>query len=447
MRVPSSGRIGRSLSAAPVLAAAAAALLLMVPALAATPASATTSGLALGSTSSGNNPVTNFVQYVGGKAGKANPKLSTIELDYINQQGGSSDMAPETINGAVVATSYLNNQVGGIDGHPVKLLTCAIPDTVAQAATCGQQFANDKNVAVAGVGDVSIGNQAMESAVAPTKKPLVFLIAGANSDDLYKPGYALYGDATHVEAPWATFFKNYLHVKTVALINQDLPGTDVAVTITRDALQYDGMKVKIVNYDPSLTDLTAPLTAAGAKNADIILGDVYTNSACSDLYSTLKQLDITTPVAVNIPCADPQVAQGDGGKLPPWYYAVATATSLDPTNKAGGELNTILRTYGAGKYVGDPWVQDSFGQVLTMAKWETSILKSGGKIDPASVAREATAFKGPLVFGAPNLVCGTIKSAPAVCNDEVSYFKAVNGVFHAVARWQAPPKGFVVPAG
>ena len=437
MRIQHFGRPGRSVSFASALALATAALFLMVPTLAATAASA----------ANANNPVTNFVQYVGGKAGNANPKLSPIELGYINQQGGSGDMAPETINGAVVATNYLNKEVGGIDGHPVKLVTCAIPDTVAQAATCGQQFANNKNVAVAAVGDVSIGNQALEAAVAPTKKPLVFLIAGSNSDDLYKPGYALYGDATHVEAPWATFFKNSLHVKTVALINQDLPGTDVAVTITRDALQYDGMKVKIANYDPSQSDLTAPLTAAGAKNADILLADVYTNSACTNLYSTLKQLAITTPVAVNIPCADPQVAQGDGGKLPPWYYAVATATSLDPTNKAGVTLNGILKRYGAGKYVGDPWVQDSFGQVLTMAKWESSILKSGGKIDPASVARTATAFKGPLVFGAPNLVCGTFKSAPAVCNDEVSYFKAVNGVFHPVARWQSPPKGFVVPAG
>ncbi|MBO0692284.1 MAG: ABC transporter substrate-binding protein [Acidimicrobiaceae bacterium] len=443
MRVRNSGRIGRPVSAALV----AAGLSLMVPALAPTAASATTAGLALSSHASANNPVTNFVQYVGGKAGKANPKLSTIQLEYINQQGGSGDMAPETINGAVAATNYLNKEVGGIDGHPVKLVTCAIPDTVSQAAACGQQFANNKNVAVAAVGDVSIGNQALEAAVAHTKKPLVFLIAGSNSDDLYKPGYALYGDATHVEAPWATFFKNHLHVKTVALINQDLPGTDLAVTITRDALQYDGMKVKIANYDPSSTDLTAPLTAAGAKTADILLADVYTNSACINLYSTLKQLAITTPVAVNIPCADPQVAQGDGGKLPPWYYAVATATSLDPTNKAGAKLNAILRRYGEGKYVGDPWVQDSFGQVLTMAKWETSVLKSGGKIDPASVARTATAFKGPLVFGAPNLVCGTIKGAPAVCNDEVSYFKAVNGVFHVAARWQAPPKGFVVPAG
>lgn len=443
MRVLNSGQSRRRMSVTRAPALVAAGLVLVAPILAPGVASAKTPHLVVTHT---NNPVTNFVQYVGGKGGKANPKLSTIDLEYINQQGGSGDMAPETIYGAVAGVDYLNNQVGGIDGHPVKLITCAIPDTVSQAQVCGQQYANNKNVAVAALGDVSIGNQALEQAVAPTKKPLVFLIAGANSDDVYQPGYALYGDGTHVEAPWATFFKNHLHAKTVALINQDLPGTSVAVTITRDALQYDGLKVKVANYDPSSTDLTSPLTAAGAANADVILADVYTNSACSDLYSTLKQLSITTPVAVNIPCADSQVAQADGGKLPAWYYASATATALDPTNKSGVKLNAVLRKYGETKYQGDPWVQDSFGQVLTMAKWETSVLTSGGKITPASVAHAASAFKGPLVFGAPNLVCGTIKGAPAVCNDEVSYFKAVNGIFRPAARWQAPPKGFVVAA-
>ena len=39
-------------------------------------------------------PVTNYVTYVGGKAGKANPKLSPIVIGAINTQGGQVLVGP-----------------------------------------------------------------------------------------------------------------------------------------------------------------------------------------------------------------------------------------------------------------------------------------------------------------------------------------------------------------
>jgi hypothetical protein len=52
------------------------------------------------------------------------------------------------------------------------------------------------------------------------------------------------------------------------------------------------------------------------------------------------------------------------------------------------------------------------------------------------------------VVGAPTLVCGSFSQAPAVCNDEVSFFRNTSpGVFKAIARWIGPPTGFAIPAG
>jgi branched-chain amino acid transport system substrate-binding protein len=394
-------------------------------------------------------PVTNYLSYVGGTKGKANPKLSTIEIGWVNQQGGAADIAPETTIGATVAQDYLNNDAGGIDGHPVKLVDCFIPDTVTNATQCGQEFANDKNISAIAMGAVAIGNQALESAVAPTHKPIVFLISLATVDDSYKPGYALYGDSTHILAPYATFAKDDLHVKRVAVVYEDDPGAALGADIIVDALKYEGIKTTIVGFDPSITDLTTPLEAADVAQSNMVISTVG-GSDCSNLYQAMVQLKLAGKVKVGVfgPCASTQVEEADGGKFPPgWYYASANAVYQDPKDPSGPAFYKVTRQFGEAAYAPDPWVTDSFGQILTIAKWETAVLKSGEQITPATVAAQGNKFEGPVPFGAQHLVCGTYKDAPAVCNDKSTLFLDDNGVFNAVARWVGPPPGYVPPAG
>lgn len=392
-------------------------------------------------------PVTDYLKYVGGHAGAANPKLSPISIGWVNQQGGSADIAPETTIGAQIAAKWLNKYAGGIDGHPVNLVTCYIPDTVSSAAQCGQKFANDKAVSAVAMGAVAIGNQSLEQALAPTKKPIVFLISLANVDDSYKPGYALYGDSTHILAPYATFAKNVLHAKRVAVLYENTPGAVLGADIIVDALKFVGIKTTIVGFDPSTTDLTTPLTAADAQNANLVISTVG-GTDCSNLYTAMKELGLTKKVKVGVfgPCASSQVQTADGGSLPPgWYYASANSAYQDPADPSGPAFYKVTKLFGDTQYAADPWVTDSFGQIITIAKWMTEL---GGKdLTPARIASEGSAFKGPVPFGAQHLVCGQYKNAPAVCNDKSTLYYDDNGVFHAVDRWVGPPKGFNPPAG
>ncbi|MBO0894417.1 MAG: ABC transporter substrate-binding protein, partial [Acidimicrobiales bacterium] len=183
----------------------------------------------------GYHPVYQFANYVGG-TGKANPKLSPVEVGVINQQGGSNDIAPQWTVGTQLAEKFINKQTGGIDGHPLKLVTCFIPDQVSNAAQCGQQMANNNSIAAMADGPVAIGNQALEQALAPTKKVMVFGVAVSPVDTTYDQGYILYGDGTHVEAPIATFVKDYLKVHSVSIVWPNIPGSSVPVDIIVDAL-------------------------------------------------------------------------------------------------------------------------------------------------------------------------------------------------------------------
>ncbi len=403
-----------------------------------------------GSAALGNyHPVTDYSAFIGGHAGAANSKLSTIEVGVINQQGGSSDIAPEWTDGAIIAQDYINKDAGGIDGHPVKIVTCFIPDVVANAASCGQEMANNSAIQAVSVGAVAIGNQAMESALAPTGKVLVFGVSVSPIDTTYKDGYILFGDATHVEAPLATFIKQYLHSKSVAIVYPDLPGSNVDAEITEDALKYEHIPVKVVGFDPTDTNLTGPLIASGAATAGLVINDSPSPVICSDIYKAIKQLNITTPVLANVPCDSTVTAQGDGGQLPTgWYYASANPLPGDPDDPSIAAFKAVADQFKYATYAADAWVADSFAQMLTIAKWDDELLVAHKAITASGLNTIAKTFKGPVPQGAPSLVCGSFKQAPAVCNDRDSFFQNTSpGVFKAIARWIGPPNGFVIPAG
>jgi branched-chain amino acid transport system substrate-binding protein len=437
----------------PVLSAAAA-LALAACASSASPApkpaggSPATQASAAASGGTGSTPISDFAGYVGG-SGKASSSLAPIEIGVTNQQGGSADTAPEWTIGAQLAADLINNQAGGIDGHPLKLVTCAIPDQVSNAAQCGQQFANDSNIQAVAVGAVAIGNQALESALAPTGKPAFFGIAISPVDTTYKNGYILFGDTTHVEAPLATFIKQNLHAKSVAIIYPNIPGANIDAEITQDALEYEHVPVKVVGFDPNTTNLTGPVIASGAATAGVVLNDSPTPPICSDIYKALKQLNITTPVLANVPCDSAIAAQGDGGQLPSgWYYASAKSLPGDPADPVLKAFTTVANQYGQSKYASDNWVADAFVQVLTIAKMDAELLKAGKPVTAANISAQFKAFSGPVPMGAPDLVCGSFATAPAVCNDKVSFFQnTAPGVFKAVVRWIGPPDGFQIPAG
>jgi branched-chain amino acid transport system substrate-binding protein len=395
------------------------------------------------------HPVSDYAAFVGG-SGKADSSKSPIYIGVVNQQGGSADIAPEWTNGTTLAADFINNEAGGIDGHPLKLVTCAIPDTTSAAQQCGEEFANNNNIQTVAMGAVVIGNQPLEQAILPTKKALVMGVTILPVDSTYKYGYILYGDATRVEAPIGTFIHEFLpKVKSVSIIYANVPGSNVPNEVIASTLQYYHISVKLTAFDPTSANITAPVIASGAATAGLVIDGAGNPVQCSDVYQALKQLNIKTPVLANVPCDSAVTAQGDGGQLPVgWYYASANPLPGDPADPSLAAFKTVADEYGDPTGASDAWVADAFGQVLTIAKVYNEILKSGGQITEAAVNKDLKSLKGAIPQGPPQLQCGTIPGAPAICNEEDQFFQNTSpGVFKAIARWIGAPPGWTPPAG
>jgi len=186
---------------------------------------AVTVPIALGRGSAGGGSVTNYLTYVGGKAGKANPKLSPVVIGAINTQGGQVLVGPNWTKGAELAVKYVNTYLGGVQGHPVVLSECFTTSAEEDGTKCGQQFVNDNRISVVLLGAVAVGNQSLYAALGG-KKPIVSGVALLPVDAVQKNEFALFGTNDSVLGPWGTFGKTILKAKTAAVIYPQIPGID-----------------------------------------------------------------------------------------------------------------------------------------------------------------------------------------------------------------------------
>jgi len=397
--------------------------------------------IALGhDTANGGGSVTNYLTYIGGKKGKANPKLSPVYVGAINTQGGQVLVGPNWTKGVQLAVQYINTYFGGVQGHPIKVVTCFTTSAEEEGTKCGQKFANDKRISTILFGAVAVGNQSFYAALGG-KKPVVSGVALLPVDATQKNEFALFGTNDSVLGPWGTFAKTQLHAKTAAVIYPQVPGIDEGAKVEKTSLEDAGIQTKLVGFDPNSTDLTGPLTAAGAQTADIVVPQSDA-ADCANVAKTLQQLGVSGSKIVSNPlCLSGQVAASLGGDLAKWVYGIASTLAGDKSDPAAAPYNAAMAKLGQAKLAQDAWVIVAWGQTLTTIKEMNKV--GVAKISPSTMMAAIRGFKGPQALGAPSLQCGKYKTEPAACNDQTQFFQYQGaGVFKRLTGWLRPPANF-----
>ena len=205
-----------------------------------------------------------------------------------------------------------------------------------------------------------------------------------------------------------------------------------------------GIPIKVVSYPANAPDLTVPLLAADAPNADIVMPVINPND-CVKFEQAIQQLGIPDEKILASPiCLTPTTIEGLGD-FPKSICTIASAQTFDVTDPGVPPYQAILTDQGQDALIGDPWVNVGFGQILTLAAW-----LNGAGVDnlaPEAITEQALAFKGPLTLGSPVLQCGKYPEAPGVCNDHTQFY-TWNGTGNPMTKtgdWVGPPEGWVAP--
>src|SRR5580700_1786293 len=345
--------------------------------------------------------VTNYPGYVGA-SGAANSSLSPVTIGWVNEQGGPpSETFPQATLAAQATVKYINSQLGGIHGHPVKLATCFIAAVEAQGTTCGDQMVNTKGVEAIAEGIDAVGNASMYVVVNAAIPTLVGVSADP-ADDTGKNVFELEGSGTSATVAFGPFLRSqYPNDKTIAIAYQNLPGAVPISQAIQKSAQASGFTVTMIPYSATATDLIAQATQM--EQADVTIPDCGFVD-CPLMAKAMSEIGAKKP-ALSVPLwTDLPGVAFPGGDLPQWIAGEATA-NLASTQDPGvaAYFKTIEANGLSAANAINPFSGIAFGSLLLAAKVMNTI--PFASLSPSAVTTALKSYTGPIPLGPTTINC------------------------------------------
>jgi branched-chain amino acid transport system substrate-binding protein len=231
--------------------------------------------------------ISTFLKYTGGKPGKANAGLSPITIGFPNATQGSSAFPWYTTEMQHAAT-LVNEDLGGINGHPLKIAFCESSTAEEQGQECAEQYLANKTVKVVMTDGLNIGDQSLHATLngkIPVVGSVPTSLQDANSKRSFYLTSGVFG-ATGI----ATYLTQYLHAHTVALLSaSDVPVAVAAAGVLKGYLKAEGIKVTEGEYSSSATDYLPAIEASKASTADAVLALVILPDQCLGMARSLTE--------------------------------------------------------------------------------------------------------------------------------------------------------------
>jgi branched-chain amino acid transport system substrate-binding protein len=379
---------------------------------AASQSSATTGGSA--STAVSQATIAAALKFTGGKGGKANPSLPPVTIGYVNQEGGTPAF-PEYHGVTTAAVNFVNNYLGGVDGHPLKLSAC-IMQSEEDGQKCGAQFRADPSIHMGILGLAVVGNQSFYKTVNGTF-PVVVDVAATGPDATSPMVWNLDGGGAGVLNAEA-FAAKATGAKTVALLTTDNPaGKNTALTVQTPRMKQLGMTPKVVLFPDTATtpDFATSLTNAGAAQTGAIVFNPSSAAQCNELYDAIHQLGIKTPVVTNVFCAADSVVKHLGSGMSGWEFASFgwnPRVSGDPQSDA---YVNVLAAAGHPELTNAGYTFKSFADVLALTKLANQV--GYAKLSGQTMNQAILAWRGPGYMLSGALHCGANKATVSVCGN------------------------------
>ncbi|WP_456575555.1 ABC transporter substrate-binding protein [Blastococcus sp. SYSU D00820] len=342
------------------------------------------------------------VDYIGGSAGAADDSLDPLTIGWINEQGGSGSK-PEATAGLEAAVQLVNEELGGIDGHPLEVVTCFVTSE-EEAQQCAQQMYNDASVSMVLTGGAATGAGAIHSILAPSK-PILGSQASSPADLSAENAHYL-GAGPFGQAPLAKYIIDELGAKSVAVIGPAFQGTTVTLQQIEALASEAGVTVTSGTYPQGSADVSSAVLASDARQADAVLVIEPSSSGCTAVANAITQYAITAPVVSLSSCAD-QATVGEAlGDLPQWTYPLSTLVPSTTVEDESGEVAVFLdamQTYqpDANTFGLAPI---SFASGMYAAKLLTEV--GADAVTPEALSAAIGASTGPVFMSVPELAFG-----------------------------------------
>ncbi len=393
-----------------------------------------------GTTSPKTTKVSNnwALAYTGGTAGKADTSKTPVVIGYVNEQGGVPAF-PEATQGLDAAVQYVNDELGGIQGHPVQIEKCFVIAN-EDGQKCGTKLANNENVKLVIEGAMTVGNQALYSIVAP-KKPVLISNPVVTPDFLTAGTYAYTPGGPGVVQGMAVFVAKYLkNIHKVAVVYGDSEaevfGAENLLVPKLKTYGITDVTLQKISDAPTAPDVQNALNAADAAGADVVM-PIVTVQGCIATYDALKSLGIKTPVVTTGLCFGTPMTKhladlGSTDTVPNGWYFGDYGYSYFVPDKASGMTTYLakIQQYAPKNVEYTGFAGPTFANLMTAVKFYNEL---GPDASTTALLSTIKSFKGPMMIVAGPMDCGFSTLFTSLCGTEMGIMQYKNGKWLTIA--------------
>ena len=352
------------------------------------------------------------------------PKKATgspYVFGMINDETGAVTF-PEARQGAIAAADYVNNYLGGINGHPIVIDACTGDGTPATAARCANQLVAAHPMAILGAADVGApasipiyqhANLAYLGGIPFTPVPSI----ASNSIQFWSVSV---GD----NAAAAVYAGKTLGVKSVAIIYFSNPqGESLLPQITPVFKAAGVTTIHDIPLSPTSPDPSPQAALVESSGAELAYVDVP--NGCGNVLKALKTVGYTGKLMGIDPCGAPPVIAAAAGGANGMYIASPFLLQTG-TSQQAQLFQAAMKKWAAPGTLIDSISTAGFATVMNVQQMLSTI--SG----TPTTATILAAFKSGTHqnFMSHPYTCNgqAMKGAPAICNDYYLMNQIQNGV-------------------
>ena len=250
----------------------------------------------------------------------AQPTGAPLLLGYVTQENSAVGSFPETRIAAQAAAAYANSELNGVNGRPIKLVTCATNGSPELSQDCANKLVAQHPVAV--VGGVDVGAEAAMDVYKTAGIPYVSGSPQLNGELNSSNSFSLTGGTAAELLGIIDYLTSVKKVHSVHALYVDLSGLlSIAIDYSKKILTDRGVTdVSFIAEKADAPDFAPALSNVAKGKPDAIVV-VFQAQACARIVQAAGALNISTPMYLVGSCASPAVAKAAGGGTDNLFFA------------------------------------------------------------------------------------------------------------------------------
>lgn len=357
-----------------------------------------------------------------------------IKIGMINNESGPAAAFPELTLGTEAGVRWLNEEMGGVDGHPIDLITCDVKFSATGAQSCGQRMVEEDVLAVLGGIDLfGDGIQVLEDNGIPYIGGVPVSFTAVESPTSFQFSGGSWGQ----NLGFVYHMVEELDVERVSIMYGDFGSVVDGAEWARRSLIGQGIAPENINMVPMpivTEDVLTPLTAANQSDPDAIIV-LVADAGCGAAYQAMLEVEITAQTYWSGGCLEPTFVDAVGGEnLEGYIYGIENPLEGPPPSV--DLYDEVIKRYGSEGVEAGSAATIAFGSLMNLYVELVAIgaddLSSQAIIDDFRSAVDRPSYMGHAYTCDGQQMGGDL---PAICAPQQILTQMTDGELEQISDW------------